>query len=743
MGAAAQLAPQWPQPLTWLREFLREELAPYPGRGALVARMMIAASIVTIINMTFRIPFGAFGVVYALTISRENPEATLKSARDLIVWFCIGVAGVLIGALCFSGDPILRLVWVFAVLFITFFLLSALSDYTAAARLGYLVVITIPVWDQHISENLKVENTLWAVAAVAIGSVVTALVEVTAARLRPVEELAESLGLRLHCVIELLRSLIDSASDSYTEQQVIRFSLLGTSRMRRYLQRSGYAPDYAEKMGAVVAYVGRLVDVAANLPHFPPQSISPANRARLVQIVENLAGMRADILEGRMPTLVHPPPSTDPFESFPLLRELERTVSMIAEAFTGSSNLVPFAAPADAPDGPSRRLFVPDAFTNADHIRFGIKGALAASACYLIYNLADWPEVSTSVTTCVLTALTTVGASRQKQVLRFAGALVGGAIGIGSQVFILPGLDSITGFMLLFLAVSIPSAWFATSGPRLSYFGIQVATAFYLINLLEFKFQTSLSVGWDRVAGVLLGLFAMWLIFDQLWSTSAITAMRQTFISSLRQFAQLFRGPYPEDRSAAVERTYALRGSINSSFEKLREHGDGVMLEFGRTRDHDLMLRQQIIDWQIRLRTVFVVTATLLKYRLNLPGFELPEPVRAAQKAYAGEVANRIDAMADRLEGRPQAPGGEDREVQSGRSNAGVSSVSGVVEGDAASAKDGRPAEAGESAFERLKRRVQEYETSGTPVLAANLRTYFPLCERVEALTRNLADEIR
>jgi multidrug resistance protein MdtO len=65
-------------------------------------------------------------------------------------------------------------------------------------------------------------------------------------------------------------------------------------------------------------------------------------------------------------------------------------------------------------------------------------------------------------------------------------------MGIGAQIFILPYLDSIAGFTLLFLAVTIPAAWIATSSPRLSYFGVQIAVAFYLINLSEFKAQTSL-----------------------------------------------------------------------------------------------------------------------------------------------------------------------------------------------------------------------------------------------------------
>jgi multidrug resistance protein MdtO len=66
--------------------------------------------------------------------------------------------------------------------------------------------------------------------------------------------------------------------------------------------------------------------------------------------------------------------------------------------------------------------------------------------------------------------------------------------------------------VLLLVAVSAFAAWFMTSSPRLSYFGIQVAVAFYLINLSEFKLQTSLEVARDRVIGILFGLCVMWAI---------------------------------------------------------------------------------------------------------------------------------------------------------------------------------------------------------------------------------------
>ena len=113
------------------------------------------------------------------------------------------------------------------------------------------------------------------------------------------------------------------------------------------------------------------------------------------------------------------------------------------------------------------------------------------------------PGISTAVTTCLLTALSTIGSSRQKQILRFAGALVGGFIfGMGSQIFILPYLDSIAGFTVLFVLVTALASWFMTSSPRLSYFGLQVALVRGVVSLPEFfrdGFTFHISIGlWTR-----------------------------------------------------------------------------------------------------------------------------------------------------------------------------------------------------------------------------------------------------
>ena len=68
---------------------------------------------------------------------------------------------------------------------------------------------------------------------------------------------------------------------------------------------------------------------------------------------------------------------------------------------------------------------------------------------------------------------------------------------------------------------------------------MQLALAFYLINLQEFTIQTSLSIARDRVFGVLLGLMCMWLIYDRLWVKNALDEMQTVFARNLEMFAEL------------------------------------------------------------------------------------------------------------------------------------------------------------------------------------------------------------
>jgi multidrug resistance protein MdtO len=707
MATLAQTPPATPAPWAWLQEFLRGELAPYPGRGALVARMVIASTLVMILSMTFRIPYGAYAAIYALTISRESPQATVNAMRTMVIAFLMAAAVVLAGATLFLDDPLLRLLWVVGIFFTMFYALSAISNYTAAMRFGYLVVITVPLWDRHISAESRVEGTLWAVAAITMGTAIASLVELVFAAFQPGDQVARSVDNRLKQVERLLTCYDqDCPLDVTTEKEITRLAMVGTSRLRRILQRSDYLSDYRERMGALVALAGRLIDIAANLQHIH-FSLLDDERQRIRSLARRIADIRADLISVKVSRAAPSHNNAENWYSVPLLGELERTVSEIPEVFAGSQSFSAYAPPESGGE-PSSRLFVPNALSNPGHFKFGVRGGLAASLCYLTYTSLNSPELSTAVTTCLLTALTTIGASRQKQILRFTGAFVGGALGIGSQVFILPSFDSISGFTLLFVIVTAVAAWIATASTRLSYFGVQVAVAFDLINLSEFKIQTNLAVARDRVLGIMLGLGMMWLVFDRLWSAPAGVAMKKAFVSTLRSLAQFAREPTSVDLKTAIERSYSLRDTINGGFDKVRALADGVLFEFGPNRQEDMALRERIRQWQPQLRILFLTRIALWKYRIQLPGFELPDVVRAAQQQFDEQSATIVSGIADRIEGR--------------RSEARLNL---------------------ENAFEGLEKTTLAcLSEKPKQILAASLRSLLSLSQKYVTLTRTLDDAI-
>jgi hypothetical protein len=49
---------------------------------------------------------------------------------------------------------------------------------------------------------------------------------------------------------------------------------------------------------------------------------------------------------------------------------------------------------------------------------------------------------------------------------------------------------------------------------------------------------------------------------------------------------------------------------------------------------------------------LFLMRIALWKYRVQLPGFDLPEAVRVAQQQFDYQSAKMLDDMADRLEGK-------------------------------------------------------------------------------------------
>src|ERR1700756_16497 len=331
MATAAQSVSATPSSLSWLGEFLKHELSPYRGRTALVARMVIAATLVMVICMVFRITYAFQGAIYALIVSRESSQATFKSAASILSMTGIGGAYLLASAWFVISIPTLHLLWVIASFFLGFYAISTFTNFGASSTFAIMICVGVPLWDRQLSAETNVEDTLWLCLACAIGVVVTVAVEILFSRIKPGQAIVAGVADRLAAVENLLVCFAnDCPADQSTQANVGRLAMVGTSMLRRILQRSAYAQNYAEQMGAVIALTGRLVDLAANLRS--PTQMSGDDRAQIRLLAENIRSVRSALLaEGSPPLNALQVTQANVSHAIPLVTEMQKTVQLIKE----------------------------------------------------------------------------------------------------------------------------------------------------------------------------------------------------------------------------------------------------------------------------------------------------------------------------------------------------------------------------------------------------------------------------
>jgi multidrug resistance protein MdtO len=288
-------------------------------------------------------------------------------------------------------------------------------------------------------------------------------------------------------------------------------------------------------------------------------------------------------------------------------------------------------------------LFVPGGLRNPENVAFALKLSLAAVACYIFNHAVDWPGISTSVATVFLTALSTTGAIKQKLLFRVIGSAIGGLVfGIGATAFLFPHMDSISSLVVLVATVAFIAAWFAT-GRYFNYVGLQIALAFYFAAFQSFRAPQELAPARDRFVGILVGLVAMWFVFDQIWPVRTITIMLRRLASVLRNGASLFQlGQSGSLHDDEVRQANALRDQIGKTVAELRTLNDVAEYEFGGELDKQTRVSQAI------LRTAFSAVAMFWNQLVAVTTEEdVLHPPRLVEMRVA--FAAELDSMAEAL----------------------------------------------------------------------------------------------
>jgi uncharacterized membrane protein YccC len=166
---------------------------------------------------------------------------------------------------------------------------------------------------------------------------------------------------------------------------------------------------------------------------------------------------------------------------------------------------------------PKKALFVADAFTNPNYVRFGLKVALAAMTCYVFYCGLDWPGIRTAFITCCFIALESTEATLRKARLRLVGCAIGGLLGFLAIMYLVPQMESILSLSLLTAAGSGLAGWVAAGSARIAYAGLQIALAFFMCIFQGFAPDTHFDTIRNRIVGIVLGILVSSFVFHYLW----------------------------------------------------------------------------------------------------------------------------------------------------------------------------------------------------------------------------------
>ena len=552
--AATETSSQWGDFTAWLRE----ELAPRPGRTAAAARIGVNCAITVVVAMVFEIPLPAYMAYIVLLLSSREYIGTLITAVAGAIAVTVAVVLSLVFFMAGASEPALRIPLMALSTFLGMFLVRTSALGPIAFLAAFVVVLSQTLIDGIPSTEALLRLVLWLWVVVMFPATLTALVELAFGR--SPSKLVRETGLRL--LDSVTDTLLGRPSADPGDRQAEALGLL------ELLKHGEMADRRLRRLAAIdrrlIETLLELLTLLRALPSETPREI----RQWLGSLSEECR-MALASADAPLPT-----PRRLPAE---LLRGLDGEVVAVVTAIADAldrlgAEIARRRLGADAPGASAKRtLLAADAWSNPEHARFALKTTIAVMASYFIYTMLDWPGIRTAVTTCFFVALGSLGETMHKLTLRIAGALIGGAAALLSIVYVLPQMTDIGQLALLIAAMSAVSGWVTLSSERLSYLGMQMGFAFFLGVLHDYGPTMELTTARDRIVGILLGNVLMTIVFSTMWPVSALDRARQLLAQALGSLGELVRNatqPLVDARLAAVQRVVQARQFVSiAAFE--------------------------------------------------------------------------------------------------------------------------------------------------------------------------------
>jgi uncharacterized membrane protein YccC len=272
-----------------------------------------------------------------------------------------------------------------------------------------------------------------------------------------------------------------------------------------------------------------------------------------------------------------------------------------------------------------------------------MKVGLCVVIGYVVGIVSQRGDLSTILTTVLITALPTYGAAVRKMILRIVGAVVGGAVSLLVIIIVSPNFETLPAYLIALFVVFYISAYTSLTSGRVSYAGKQLGTTFALV-------FAGLSPAFDiyaplwRVWGILLGTFVVAIVTLVLWPEYASDSLLPRLRKALGETLALAPGGSAAGSEDEIQRANA--ETMRLLAEMLEIADDAQMEGRGSMIDHDA-----VIDAAGTLRRIANRLALIASARIVAPTPQLDSATEAAREAVLEAVRGQLKCWLDFFSG--------------------------------------------------------------------------------------------
>ena len=514
-----------------LAELLRL-LMPFQGRLEFAIRLALICALTTLVVEIYQTPEPALTVYLVFFLNKPDRGTSLILSLAMLALFSLIVSSVILVAIIVIDQPVWRVASMAAISLGLLFLASASKLRPIGGTVALIVAFALDELGTVHGGEIATRALLYVWLFVGIPAGVSIVVNLLLAP--PPRLLAEKmLARRLRIAAAMLRAPKDEdMRRDFTEclregngelLKWLKLALVEKSAARQRIEALRQAATSSFAILVLIDVMDR--DAGAALPM--------SLRERLTHTLDAMARILDD---GGYPVDIEFEGAVDGEPSLP--PRAAEVFSSVRETLTAFAE----AAPDSQSNGPAKKsggFFLPDAFTNPEHVRYALKTTAAAMFCYVLYSLLDWPGIHTVFITCYIVSLGTTAETVEKLTLRILGCLFGAAFGIAAIVYLIPSVTSIGALMMVVFFGALVSAWVAAGSPRIAYAGFQIAFAFFLCVIQGSGPSFDMTTARDRVIGILLGNIVVFVLFTNVWPVSVGKRIDPAIAALLRRLSGL------------------------------------------------------------------------------------------------------------------------------------------------------------------------------------------------------------